>query len=56
MEIKKILMLGNSGAGKKTALQTYCNNLKKLLLQVMERTIINNKKLQIISPSRARQI
>ncbi|BDZ70577.1 GTP-binding protein [Methanobacterium petrolearium] len=53
MEIKKILMLGNSGAGKKTALKHMCNNLKKTASASYGKTIINNKKLQIFSPSRA---
>lgn len=53
MEIKKILMLGNSGAGKKTALKHVCKNLKKTDSASYGKTIINNKKLQIFNPTGA---
>lgn len=53
MEIKKILVLGNSGSGKKTALKHVCNNLVKTDSASYGKTIINNEKLQIFSPSGA---
>lgn len=53
METKKILVLGDSGSGKKTALKHICNNLVKTESASYGKTILNNKKLQIFSPSGA---
>ena len=53
MEIKKILVLGDAGSGKKTALEHICKNLVKTEAASYGKTIVNNKKLQIFSPSGA---
>lgn len=53
METKKILVLGNSDSGKKTALKHICNNLVETEAASYGKTIRNNKKLQIFSPSSA---
>jgi uncharacterized protein len=53
METKKILVLGDSGSGKKTALKHICNNLVKTESASYGKTTLNNKKLQIFSPSGA---
>lgn len=53
METKKILVLGNEGSGKKTALKHVCNNLVKTDFASYGKTIINNEKLQIFSQSGA---
>ncbi len=51
METKKILVLGDSGSGKKTALEHVCNNLVKAESASYGKTTLNHKKLQIFSPS-----
>jgi len=53
METKKILVLGDAGSGKKTALEHICKNLVKTEAASYGKTIVNNKKLQIFSPSGA---
>lgn len=53
MEIKKILVLGNSDSGKRTALKHVCNNLIETESASYGKTTLNNKKLQIFSPSSA---
>lgn len=53
METKKILVLGESDSGKRTALKHVCSNLVETEAASYGKTIINNKKLQIFSPSSA---
>lgn len=53
METKKILVLGDSDSGKRTALKHVCNNLVETEAASYGKTIQNNKKLQIFSPSSA---
>lgn len=53
METKKILVLGESDSGKRTALKHVCNNLIETEAASYGKTILNNKKLQIFSPSSA---
>ena len=53
METKKILVLGDSDSGKRTALKHVCNNLVETEAASYGKTILNNKKLQIFSPSSA---
>lgn len=53
MEVKKILVLGESSSGKKTALEQVCSDLVKTESASYGKTIIENKKLQIFSPSGA---
>jgi Predicted GTPase len=53
METKKILVLGESDSGKRTALNHVCSNLVETKAASYGKTTINNKKLQIFSPSSA---
>lgn len=53
METKKILVLGESDSGKRTALNHVCSNLVETEAASYGKTTINNKKLQIFSPSSA---
>jgi len=53
METKKILVLGDSDAGKRTALKYICNNLVETEAASYGKTTLNHKKLQIFSPSSA---
>lgn len=53
METKKILVLGDSDSGKRTALKHVCNNLIETEAASYGKTRINSKKLQIFSPSSA---
>lgn len=51
METKKILVLGDSDSGKRTTLKHVCSNLIETEAASYGKTTINNKKLQIFSPS-----
>lgn len=53
METKKILVLGDSDSGKRTALKHVCNTLIETEAASYGKTTINTKKLQIFSPSSA---
>jgi uncharacterized protein len=53
METKKILVLGDSDSGKRTALKQVCNNLIETEAASYGKITINSKKLQIFSPSSA---
>ncbi len=53
METKKILVLGDSDSGKRTALKHVCNTLIETEAASYGKTTINSKKLQIFSPSSA---
>jgi hypothetical protein len=55
METKKILVLGDADSGKKTALEYICTDLVKTEAASYGKTKMNNKKLQIFSPSGAEQ-
>jgi uncharacterized protein len=49
METKKILVLGESDSGKRTALKHFCNNLIETEAESYGKTILNNKKLQYLA-------
>ena len=53
METKKILVIGESDSGKRTALKHVCNSLVETEAASYGKTIINHEKLQIFSPSSA---
>lgn len=53
METKKILVLGDSESGKKTALEYICNDLVKTEAASYGKTSMKSKKLSIFSPSGA---
>jgi len=55
METKKVLVLGDSGTGKKTALEHICNDLIETESASYGKTTLNQKKLQIFSPSGRRR-
>ncbi len=53
METKKILVLGDSDSGKRTALKHVCSDLIETEAASYGKTKLNNEKLQIFSPSSA---
>ena len=56
MEIKKILMWGNSGSGKKTALKHLCHSLVENDSVIYGKITIYNEKLEIFCPTGAEQL
>ncbi|HML05754.1 MAG TPA: ADP-ribosylation factor-like protein [Methanobacterium sp.] len=55
METKKILVLGDSESGKKTALEHICDNLIKTEAVSYGKALMNSKKISIFSPSGAQR-
>lgn len=55
METKKILVLGNSGSGKKTALKHLCHSILENDSAICGKITIYNKKLVMFSPTGAEQ-